>query len=145
MLSAASRTHAKLSGRPFGWGFRALLAVFMLAALTTARRWLRLVRRARVSASPSKSPRAAAAIWYERMIRTLARKGWRKLPAQTPTEFLTLIDDAILKSQVAKFTTLYESARFGGSAKDAVSLAQLYEELSCPGLGNNTTKPNPSE
>lgn len=67
------------------------------------------------------------------MIRKVARKGWRKLPAQTPAEFLTSIDDVTVKGQVAKFTTLYESARFGGSAKDASSLAQVYDELSCAG------------
>jgi transglutaminase-like putative cysteine protease len=143
MLSAASRTQANLAGHPLRWMPLGLLAAIALAFVANARRWSRLFRRASLSANSSKSPRAAAAIWYERMIRKVARKGWRKLPAQTPAEFLTSIDDVIIKSQVAKFTTLYESARFGGSAKDASSLAQLYDELSYAGEGKNAGKSKP--
>jgi hypothetical protein len=143
MLSAASRTQANLAGHPLRWMPLGLLAAIALAFVANARRWSRLFRRTSLSANSSKSPRAAAAIWYERMIRKVARKGWRKLPAQTPAEFLTSIDDVIIKSQVAKFTTLYESARFGGSAKDASSLAQLYDELSYAGEGKNAGKSKP--
>jgi hypothetical protein len=64
------------------------------------------------------------------MTRRVARKGWRKTPAQTPAEFIRGIEDPMVRERVAKFTTRYESARFGGSAEDASSLPQLYEEIS---------------
>jgi len=145
MLSAASRTQANMAGRPVRWGFLGLLAALALAAMITARRWLRVFRRASLSANPAKFPRAAASIWYERMVRRVAHKGWRKLPSQTPKEFLTSIEDEIVKDQVAKFTTMYESARFGGSAEDASSLPQLYDELAHAGQGKKSASKMPNQ
>lgn len=139
MLSAASRTQAKMAGRPVRWGLLGLLAAIMLTLVATARRWLQMFRRVSLSSNPGKFPRDAAAIWYERMVRRLARKGWRKLPSHTPAEFLASIEDEMVKDQVAKFTTIYESARFGGSAEDASSLPRLYEEISYAGEGKNAT------
>jgi hypothetical protein len=60
----------------------------------------------------------------------LARKGWRKSPAQTPEEFLSCIQDEVMRESAAKFTRHYQSARFGGSAQDARRLPELYEEVS---------------
>ncbi len=139
MLSAASRTQANVEGRPVRWGLLAVFAAIMLAAAMTVRRWLRVFRRASLSSNPAKFPRAAASIWYERMVRQLARKGWRKLPSQTPAEFLTSIEDEMVKDPLAQFTAKYESARFGGSAEDASSLPQLYEEISYAGQGKKSS------
>jgi hypothetical protein len=71
----------------------------------------------------------AASIWYGRMLRQVARKGWEKKPAQTPAEFAAAIRDENLKSRVADFTEHYESARFGRSAKEASRLPEIYEEI----------------
>jgi hypothetical protein len=60
----------------------------------------------------------------------LARRGWRKSPAHTPSEFLICIPDEATRKSVAEFTQHYESARFGGSAEDAQRLPELYEEIS---------------
>jgi len=99
----------------------------MLGANAT-RLW-RGLRNRRLAARPERSPNLAATIWYERMTRMLARKGWTKSPAQTPTEFLVSIQDDLVREPVAKFTEHYESARFGGSAEDAQRLPELYEEV----------------
>jgi protein-glutamine gamma-glutamyltransferase len=133
ILSVARRSKTKLAERPLQWGLPGLFAIVALALVISARRWSRIFRRANLSGNPAKSPRAAAAIWYERMTRRMARKGWRKLPSQTPAEFLTSIEDVIIKGRVAKFTTRYESARFGDSVEDAGILPKLYEEISREG------------
>lgn len=101
-----------------------------LVLAANARRLWRAFRNRRLAARPEKSPSLAATIWYERMTRMLARKGWRKSPAHTPQEFLPYIQDEAVRESVAKFTQHYESARFGGSAQDAQRLPDLYEEVS---------------
>jgi hypothetical protein len=130
LMGAASRTQAKVVKRPARRVVLGLFAAVVLALVTSGPRCLQFFRRVRLSARPSKSPRVAATIWYERMTRRVARKGWRKMPAQTPAEFIRCIEDPMVREQVAKFTARYESARFGGSAEDASSLPQLYQEIS---------------
>ena len=71
----------------------------------------------------------AAAIWYQRMARTVARRGVQKSPAQTPQEFVRKIEDSRLRGPVSRFTNVYESARFGNSTTDAKRLPELYEEV----------------
>jgi hypothetical protein len=39
------------------------------------------------------------------------------------------IEDDRLREPVARFTAVYESARFGNSADDAQRLPELYEEV----------------
>jgi hypothetical protein len=107
----------------------AAIALLLLLAANAQRLWQAL-RNRRLAARPEKSPSLAATIWYERMTRMLARKGWRKPPAHTPGEFLICIQDEAMRESVAKFTQHYESARFGGSAQDAQRLPELYEEIS---------------
>jgi hypothetical protein len=133
LMGAASRTQGKVAKRPTRWVVLGLFAAVVLALVTGGRRCLQFFRRVRLSARPSKFPRVAATIWYERMTRRVARKGWRKMPAQTPAEFIRCIEDPMVREKVAKFTTRYESARFGGSSEDASSLPQLYDEISNAG------------
>jgi hypothetical protein len=104
--------------------------VALLFLVANVRRQWRGFCSRRLAAHPEKSPNVAATIWYQRMTRMLARKGWSKPPAQTPKEFLICIQDEVMRESVAKFTEHYESARFGGSAEDAQRLPELYEEIS---------------
>ena len=78
---------------------------------------------------PERSPDEAAVMWYERMARYLARRGVRKTTSQTAQEFVRIIEDGRLRTQVARFTEAYESARFGNSPEDALRLPELYEEV----------------
>ena len=82
-----------------------------------------------LTARPDKSPRLAASLWYEKMVRKVARKGWHKKDTQTPAEFANSIRDEQLRRLVLVFTSRYEGARFGGSAEDAQELPELYEEV----------------
>jgi hypothetical protein len=63
------------------------------------------------------------------MARAVARRGLDKPQAQTPQEFVKRIEDVRLREPVARFTDVYESARFGNSADDAQRLPELYEEV----------------
>ena len=64
------------------------------------------------------------------MTHTLARRGWRKSPLQTPQEFLNSIDQPELRQRLERFTWHYHGARFGELADDAQQLPDLYEEVS---------------
>jgi len=92
------------------------------------RMW-RGVRENRLARSPQKNPDAAATIWYRRMLRLLARRGWQRAPAQTPKEYVATIGDELLRARMADFTSHYERARFGHSANDAAKLPEIFEEV----------------
>jgi len=59
----------------------------------------------------------------------MARLGWRKLPSQTPLDFVAAIQEAALQKRVARFTRAYESARFGKSVDDAQTLPELFKDI----------------
>jgi hypothetical protein len=63
------------------------------------------------------------------MARLLARLGLQRPAAQTAQEFLRKIEDLRLREPVARFTHVYESARFGNCVADAQRLPGLYEEV----------------
>jgi protein-glutamine gamma-glutamyltransferase len=109
-----------------GWS---MLAGFLLVTLANMQRIARMVRMKRLRAHPERLPSEAAAMWYERMARFLARRGIRKSHTQTPQEFIRVITDERLRKRVESFTDAYESARFGSSSGDALRLRELYEEV----------------
>jgi uncharacterized protein DUF4129 len=129
LLHAARQTRQTVSDSPQQWSVSGAMAVLLLLLAANARRLWRAIRLRRIAARPEKSPSRAATVWYERMTRMLARKGWRKSPAHTPKEFLTCIQNDAMRESVAKFTRHYESARFGGLAEDAQRLPELFEEI----------------
>ena len=112
-----------------GWLGGALAVGLLLLLLANAARVARMIHRRRLQAHPERSPNQAAALWYERMAQHLARRGVKKSSAQTPHEFVRIIEDERLRTRVGRFTEAYESARFGSSSHDAQRLPQLYEEV----------------
>ena len=129
LLNAARKTQQSVSHAPLRWSIGGGSSVLLLILAANARRMWRALGRFRLASRPEKSPALAATIWYERMTRLLARKGWSKSAAHTPTEFLSRIQDQAMREPVARFTAHYESARFGGSSEDAQRLPELYEEV----------------
>jgi transglutaminase-like putative cysteine protease len=101
----------------------------LLLLLANAGRIIRMIRTRRLRAHPERSPHHAAAMWYERMARHMARRGLQKSTSQTPQEFVHVIQDEQLRIRIGKFTEAYESARFGNSSDDARRLPELYEEV----------------
>jgi hypothetical protein len=100
-----------------------------MLGLANAGRISGMIRAWRLQARPERSPDQAAAMWYGRMARCLARRGVQKSTTQTAQEFVRVIEDERLRTQVGHFTDAYESARFGNSSDDAFRLPELYEEV----------------
>ena len=111
------------------WGERILVAFVLILLTLSVPKILAYARTVRLARRPERAPQTAASLWYERMLRQVARHGWEKAPAQTPEEFVSTIPDQALKARVESFTESYEDARFGNSAEKAAQLPELYEEI----------------
>jgi hypothetical protein len=129
ILGWARRQQEQLGASTVKWGIRVLIAVSIFIVLAIMPRMLLLIHKVKLARRPRKAPQLAASIWYERMLRQTAKRGWKKTAAQTPGEFASLIGDPKFKQRVAGFTEHYERARFGNSAEDASQLPELYEEI----------------
>jgi len=130
MLDSMRRTQRVLSDAPGQWSLAGAIAAILLVLAANARRLLQVIHRHRMAVHPEKAPRAAATIWYERTIHLLAKRGVKKLPVQTPAEFVISVPDEDLRKSIAELTVHYERARFGNSAEDAQRLPELFEEVS---------------
>lgn len=133
MLAWARRSQEHVEHAPGKWSVAGIVAGVLLLLLAQARRIARLIHEMGLRAHPERFPQLAAAMWYERMARSMARRGVPKPAAQTAGEFLLRIEDERLRARVAQFTEAYESARFGNSTEDAQRLPRLYEELESVG------------
>jgi len=129
LLDLARRSQQTISDAPLTWSVMALCGSVLLILGANAQRLWRAVMRRRVAARPEKSPRMAATIWYERALRVMAREGFRKLPAQTPEEFLQSIANDHVRDSISRLTEHYERARFGASPEDAAALPELFAEI----------------
>jgi len=129
ILAWARRTQDRIGDSTVKWGERTLGLVLCALLAASIPRLLAAIRRFRLARRPQKSPQMAASIWYERMLKQTARRGWEKSPAQTPEEFAATIADPQLKDRVSGFTERYENARFGKSPEDASRLPELYDEI----------------
>jgi hypothetical protein len=129
LLSSTHRAQDNLGQSPWRWAVRGIVAAILLILGANATRLWQALQKFRLAARPQKSPQLGATLWYERMTRLVARRGWHKSPVQTPAEFLVSIEDATIRKQVEEFTQRYESARFGESSQDAGQLPGLYEQI----------------
>ncbi len=129
MLRWARHSQNRVEHSPGRWailGAAIALVLLLLGNLGRIARWL---HEKWLAAHPERSPEQAAAMWYQRMARALARRGVKKPAAQTAQEFVKKIEDSRLREPVARFTQVYESARFGNSIDDAQRLPELFEEV----------------
>ncbi len=129
MLKWARRKQDRVEHSPGRWAVLGGGIAFVLLLLGNLGRIARLLHEKWLAAHPERSPEQSAAMWYRRMARALARRGVEKPAAQTPQEFVKKIEDSRLREPVARFTQVYESARFGNSIDDAQRLPELYEEV----------------
>jgi hypothetical protein len=129
LLESARRTHKQITHSPGRWVGGSLAVIGILIILMNVRPIIRALANRRLRAHPDRAPRESAALWYDRMLRRLARRGWRKSPGQTPHDFVAAIREPVLQKKVASFTRAYESARFGRSVDDARALPELFEEI----------------
>jgi len=118
-----------IADSPRKWSVWILLVAALFLLVINAGRLRRSFVSYTVRRNPARSPASAATIWYMQMTAVVARRGWRKLPSQTPHEFVQAISDANLQRIVAEFTRHYCNARFGASAEDAGKLPGLLKEI----------------
>jgi hypothetical protein len=129
LLRQCQNARRRLWQSPLRWS-AALLAFAGILLLVTARKKVALaLRNLRLSRGPARAPEAFASLWYQRMLRLLARRGMPKSPAQTPSEFAAAIPEPALRRSVSEFTEHYQRARFGSSSEDAGKLPGLYQEI----------------
>ncbi len=129
LLQWARRSQNRVENSPARWAILAAaigLAFLIIGNLGRVIRWL---HEKWLHAHPERAPEQAATMWYGRMARAVARRGVERTPGQTPQEFVCKIEDARLREPVARFTNVYESARFGNSTTDAQRLPELFEEV----------------
>jgi transglutaminase-like putative cysteine protease len=129
MLKWARRSQDRVEHSPGRWALLGAVITLGFVFLGNLGRIARLLHEKWLQAHPERSPEQAAAMWYQRMARALARRGVDKPPGQTPHEFVMKIEDIRLREPVARFTQVYESARFGNSAEDVQRLPELFEEV----------------
>lgn len=129
MLNRARKINTAVSNDPRRWLVVGLLITALCFGLWKLRWIIFTLRQRAIARTPSKAPQVAATIWYSRMLKTVARKGYAKPPTQTPDEFVRTIPEIALRVSVSKFTERYERARFGESVEDAEQLPVLYEEI----------------
>jgi transglutaminase-like putative cysteine protease len=129
MLKWARRSQDRVEHSPGRWAVLGAVIALGLLLVGNLGRIARLLHERWLRAHPERSPEQAASMWYQRMARALARRGVEKPPAQTPQEFVNKIEDSHLREPVARFTQVYESARFGNSTADAQRLPELYEAV----------------
>ena len=98
-----------------------LLAFFRGNSLLRWLREFRLLRNGKRAAFTA----SEATLVYQRLLRVLQRRGFRKQPAQTPLEFAAAIDRLELAGNVAEFTRLYNRSRFGATTADSSRLLEL--------------------
>ena len=98
MLHWARRSQERAEQAPGRWTLVGLTIAVVLIFLANLGRIIRWQHEKRLRAHPERSPGLAAAMWYERMARSLARRGLKKSAAQTPQEFVRRIDDARLRN-----------------------------------------------
>jgi hypothetical protein len=93
----------------------------MIALIVT--RWsLRANRTGQATAS-------LAALEYREMLRLLEKRGWKKSPSQTALEFASAIPAAEVSAPVARFTDLYQSARFDSAPVEAGEMSSLLRAI----------------
>jgi len=129
LLNVARRSERRVEHQRAPWLGVSVAAAMLLLALANAGRIARLIRTRGLRTNPERSPEQAAALWYEKMARFLARRGMEKSKTQTAQEFVRVIADEPLRARVGRFTNAYESARFGDSSEEARRLPELFEEV----------------
>jgi len=129
LLAAARLTKESAAGAPRAFALRAGLLLLLFFAAFNLKRWIAYYHASRLASSPSRAPRAAATIWYQRLLRFLARRGFDRAPGQTPQEFMAEIEEPTIREKVADFVLHYERARFGSNPEAADRLPSLYTQI----------------
>jgi len=129
LMRLAERNRDRLRRAPQRWLAALFGIILALAVAVNSRQLYRALAARQLARHPERAPRSSATVWYERVLGTLARRGWHKRPAQTPAEFVATIPDLVVRSSLAEFTAHYERARFGDSVEDAQQLPKIFRQI----------------
>ncbi|HYK48652.1 MAG TPA: DUF3488 and transglutaminase-like domain-containing protein, partial [Terriglobales bacterium] len=80
LLNSARKTHQQITHSPGRWICGGLAVTLFLTILVNLRSIVRALANRRLRAHPDRAPRESASLWYDQMLRRLARRGWRKTP-----------------------------------------------------------------
>ncbi len=144
LLRSARRAHAHFTNFPAQWLGGVVAFAAVLITLLNLGRMISGLRARSLRSHPERAPGEAATLWYDRMVRRMDRLGWRKLPSQTPLDFVATIQEPPLQKKVARFTRAYESARFGKSLAEAQKLPDLFEDLTANPTGSKEPPKQPA-
>jgi hypothetical protein len=128
-LKITRRVNSEMANHPSKWVVVAVFLAGFVFIAWNSRRIVRVWNLRAIAKRPSKAPQVAATIWYSRMLKWVAKRGYSKAATQTAEEFARGIDEPVLRNSVKAFTERYERARFGDSAEDAEQLPELFEEI----------------
>jgi transglutaminase-like putative cysteine protease len=122
-----------------GWlmAHKLLVLVIMLAILaglmvTDKSGWLEEVRFLlawKFARRDTALNRREATLTYQRLLKTLQKKGYRKAPSQTPQEFALSFLGTGWGPGVQEFTQLYNLLRFGQASVPLARLRRILEEI----------------
>jgi transglutaminase-like putative cysteine protease len=131
LLERIRRTQSQVERTPIRTVTLLAAALGLTLIVIYFRKFWTWLRKFHVARRPSAQPSQAAAVWYERMLKLLQRRGMAKLPGQTAQEFVRSLppEATRLRAKAELFTDCYERARFGESPVDADELPRRYEEL----------------
>lgn len=111
---------------PVGVGlFLLVLWVLRGRAISHWVRGLWLIRRGRTRTLSA----AEVTLVYERLLARLRRKGYQRVPSQTPLEFAASLPPPELATTVWEFTRLYNHARFGQQSAAPGRLLELLRRV----------------
>jgi hypothetical protein len=129
----------RIAFRTEGWlmSHKALVLVIMLAILasliltdkTGTLAELRFRLAWRFARHDSELTPHEATLTYQRLLKTLQKKGFRKTPSQTPHEFAFSFFGTPWGPRVMEFTKLYNTLRFGQTPVSLASLRKILEEI----------------
>jgi len=71
-----------------------------------------------------------ATLSYHRFLNILRKKGFRKLPSETPKEFAGKVGPALLGEQAKEFTRIYNATRYGGERPSLPRLREMLRAIS---------------
>ncbi|MDQ6760426.1 MAG: DUF3488 and transglutaminase-like domain-containing protein [Acidobacteriota bacterium] len=124
----------KSKASTFGWVYALLLIPGAVLLVLTARYGstgayrLRSFRRIR-SVKRGQVHRSDATLLYERMLKTLRRRGIEKSASLTPSEFAEVLSEPALSSMVADITSAYNELRFGGKPEAGMRMMEVLRRL----------------
>jgi protein-glutamine gamma-glutamyltransferase len=104
------------------------VALAAVGLIVLRRRFLPVLRWGRKRGS-TKGSEEEATVLYERMLRSLKRRGFQKPPWFTPWEFAITLPDSELGQCVTEFTNGYQALRFGGRRDGGRYLEILLERI----------------